>query len=61
MPGQAVKAGDTLVLVESMKMELPVTAPVDGIVTQLRCTEGRAVLVAQTLVVMRPERGELQC
>jgi urea carboxylase len=52
--GQAVKAGDTLVLVESMKMELPVTAPVDGIVTQLRCTEGRAVLIAQTLVVMRP-------
>jgi urea carboxylase len=54
MPGQAVKAGDTLVLVESMKMELPVTAPMDGIVTQLRCTEGRAVLIAQTLVVMRP-------
>jgi biotin carboxyl carrier protein len=37
-----------------MKMELPVTAPVDGVVTQLRCTEGRAVLIAQTLVVMRP-------
>ena len=53
-PGQAVKAGDTLVLVESMKMELPVTAPVDGIITQLRCTEGRAVLISQTLVIMRP-------
>ncbi len=39
-PGQRVKAGDTLVLVESMKMELPVTAPVDGIVTQLRCSGG---------------------
>jgi biotin carboxyl carrier protein len=37
-----------------MKMELPVTAPMDGIVTQLRCTEGRAVLIAQTLVIMRP-------
>jgi urea carboxylase len=54
VPGQAVKAGDTLVLVESMKMELPVTAPMDGIVTQLRCAAGRAVLIAQILVVMRP-------
>jgi urea carboxylase len=54
-PGQSVKAGDLLVLVESMKMELPVTAPMDGVVTQLRCTEGRAVLAAQTLVIIRPD------
>ena len=52
---KAVKAGDTLVLVESMKMELPVTAPMDGVVTQLRCAEGRAVLVAQTLAILRPD------
>jgi len=52
--GQAVKAGETLVLVESMKMELPVTAPVDGVVEQLRCAEGRAVQVAQLLVSLRP-------
>jgi urea carboxylase len=54
-PGQTVKAGDTLVLIESMKMELPVTAPMDGVVEQLRCTEGRSVLVAQTLVILRPD------
>jgi biotin carboxyl carrier protein len=43
-------------------MELPVTAPVDGTVTQLRCTEGRSVLVAQTLIIMRPtQQGDLQC
>ncbi len=52
--GQSVKAGDTLVLVESMKMELPVTAPMDGVITQLRCSEGRAVAVAQTLLIIRP-------
>jgi urea carboxylase len=52
--GQTVRAGDPLVTVESMKMELPVTAPVDGTVTQLRCAEGRAITVAQTLVVLRP-------
>jgi urea carboxylase len=55
--GQSVKAGDTLLLVESMKMELPVIAPMDGVITQLRCTEGRAVLVAQTLVILRPDTG----
>jgi urea carboxylase len=52
--GQTVKAGDTLVTVESMKMELPVTAPVAGVVSQVRCTEGRAVTVAQILVVLSP-------
>jgi urea carboxylase len=52
--GQRVKAGDPLVTVESMKMELPVTAPVDGTVSELRCAEGRAITVAQTLVVLGP-------
>jgi urea carboxylase len=50
--GQSVKAGDILVTVESMKMELPVTAPKDGVVSQVRCVEGRSVTVAQTLVVL---------
>jgi urea carboxylase len=54
-PGQRVKAGDTLVLIESMKMELPVTAPVDGVVEQVRCIEGRAVLVAQILAILSPD------
>ncbi|WP_396588158.1 urea carboxylase [Bermanella sp. R86510] len=41
--GQAVKAGDVLVIVEAMKMEFPVLAPQDGIVATLCCSEGRAV------------------
>ena len=61
--GQAVRSGDILVLVESMKMELPVTAPEDGRVVQVLCTEGRAVEVAQTLLSFRPhaESGDIEC
>jgi urea carboxylase len=55
--GQIVKVGDLLVAVESMKMELPVTAPIDGTVSQLRCAEGRAVAVAQTLLVLEPMKS----
>jgi urea carboxylase len=51
--GQSVQAGDTLVTIESMKMELPVLAPEAGVVTQIRCVEGRATGVAQTLMVLR--------
>jgi urea carboxylase len=52
--GQTVKTGDTLVLVESMKMELPIVAPADGVIASLRCTEGRAVQVAQCMLSLRP-------
>jgi urea carboxylase len=51
--GQTVSAGEMLVMMESMKMEMTVAAPVDGVVEELRCTEGRSVLFAQTLVVLR--------
>jgi urea carboxylase len=50
--GQSVKAGDTLILVEAMKMEIPVVAPEDGIVAELRSAEGRPVLFGQTLAVL---------
>jgi urea carboxylase len=53
--GQSVKAGDSLVIVESMKMEMQVSAPADGAVVELRCAEGRSVVTGQTLVVFRRE------
>jgi biotin carboxyl carrier protein len=49
-PGQAVKSGDTLVIVEAMKMELPVRAPSDAIVKAVRCRERDIVQAEQTLV-----------
>jgi acetyl-CoA carboxylase biotin carboxyl carrier protein len=42
-PGQAVAADQTLVILESMKMEMPVEAPSAGTVQELVAAEGQAV------------------
>jgi len=42
-PGSAVKKGDTLVVLEAMKMELPIRAPADGTVAAVHCREGELV------------------
>ena len=42
-PGAKVESGDTLVIIESMKMEMPVESPVKGKVDQITVTEGQAV------------------
>ncbi|HJN43222.1 MAG: hypothetical protein CL477_06775 [Acidobacteria bacterium] len=41
--GQTVARGDTLVVLEAMKMEIPLRAPRDGRVTGVRCAEGDQV------------------
>jgi urea carboxylase len=58
LAGQTVKSGDPLVIVESMKMEMQVSAPADGTVVELRCAEGRAVATGQTLVIFRTGKEE---
>lgn len=50
--GQAVAEGDTLLIVESMKMEIPVSAPKAGTVTEIRTAEGESVTDGQLLVVL---------
>jgi acetyl-CoA carboxylase biotin carboxyl carrier protein len=50
--GQAVNAGDTLVILESMKMEMPVEAPSGGTVKEIRCKETQAVNEGDVLVVL---------
>lgn len=48
--GAAVKRGDTLVVLEAMKMELPVRAPADGTVRAVHCREGQLVQPGVSLV-----------
>lgn len=50
--GQHVKAGDVLLVLESMKMEINITAPCAGRVTQILKTDGARVQAGQTLVVL---------
>ena len=51
-PGQVVSEGDTLLIVESMKMEIPVTAPSTGAVTEVLVAQGDMVEDGQCVVVM---------
>ena len=51
-PGEAVQAGQTLLVVESMKMEIPVEAPASGTVRELRVVEGEAVKDGQWLATL---------
>ena len=50
--GDAVAAGDTLLILESMKMEIPVLADADGTVAEVRVTEGDVVQEGDVLVVL---------
>src|SRR5690606_21876406 len=50
--GQQVKAGDTLIVVESMKMEFSITAPHDATVHKLLCREGTPVSAGQDVLVL---------
>ena len=50
--GQAVEEDDTLMIVESMKMEIPVTSPISGTLTQILVAEGDVVQEGQTVAVV---------
>jgi biotin carboxyl carrier protein len=52
-PGDAVKKGDIVVLLEAMKMELPVRALGDAVVAAVCCREGERVEADATLVEFR--------
>jgi acetyl-CoA carboxylase biotin carboxyl carrier protein len=50
--GQQVEMDDTLIILESMKMEIPVTAPVAGTVKEILVKEQDVVREGQTLAVI---------
>ncbi|UZS61511.1 5-oxoprolinase/urea amidolyase family protein [Pseudomonas syringae] len=51
-PGDHVEAGDVLVILESMKMEIPLLAPIAGVVQDVRVQPGSAVRAGQRVVVL---------
>ena len=53
--GKRVKAGEVLVIIEAMKMEITVLSPSDGVVESVVCTEGKPVTAGQQLLVLRKD------
>ncbi len=51
-PGDAISAGDPLVILESMKMEIPVESPADGTVREIRVQEGGVVQEGDVIAVI---------
>lgn len=48
--GDTVQAGDKLILLESMKMVIPIQAPSDGVVTAVHCQPGESVQAGVPLI-----------
>ena len=50
--GQAVEEDDTLMILESMKMEIPITAPTSGTVKEILVAQGEVVQEGQTVAII---------
>ena len=50
--GQSVGQDEQIVVIESMKMEIPVLSPVDGTVREIRVAEGEDVMEGQVIAVI---------
>ena len=53
-PGDPVAEGDVVVILESMKMEIPVEAPAAGTIATIDTREGAAVLTGAILATIEP-------
>jgi urea carboxylase len=54
-PGIRVSAGQLLVVVEAMKMEVPIEADAAGEVIEVLCSQGASISAGEALLVLRPE------
>jgi acetyl-CoA carboxylase biotin carboxyl carrier protein len=50
--GDTIEEGDTVVILESMKMEMPIESEDDGTVAEIRVEEGQSVQEGDVLVVL---------
>ncbi len=50
--GDTLAEGDTILIIESMKMEIPIDAPTNGVLRELLVTEGENVSEGQVLAVL---------
>ena len=53
-PGDRISAGAKVVVLETMKMETPVVAPIDGTITSIHCAPGGEVVPGQLLIALTP-------
>jgi len=50
--GQRVEEDETIMVLESMKMEIPVTSPISGTVTAILAVKGEVVQECQTVAIV---------
>lgn len=53
--GDSIEEGDEVIVLESMKMEMPLEAEVSGTVDKVTCAEGDSVGEGDTLLVLRDD------
>ena len=53
--GQSVAVDDEVIILESMKMEIPVIAPSNGTIASIQVREGDAVKRGQTLITLQSD------